>query len=295
MCKFNYKFASVQEGQAILGTEDDYIKNMTDFEKCLKMNVRTISETGIYLNFLKSCVLQWNDYEIDKIKWSVESAEKRLINYDLDMKEPIVFIKTNGKEEWNSAYTRCNSIILPENKLQKYEGIKLERLFIHEFFHVISRKNPVLRNKMYEVIGYYEGDEIKVPNELISRKLTNPDAIYNKYYITLKYNGESINVMPIVLLGENRENIDCSKDILSSISVKMLVVDESFNVVYNEGSPLCLGFDEIKGLSDKIGSNMSYIDQPDEILSEYFTDIVMDEHDRIDDNIVYRIKKIFNC
>lgn len=293
MCKFNYRFASIQEGQAILGTEDDYIKSMTDFEKCLKMNVRTISGTDIYLDFLKSCVLQWDDYEIDKIKRSAESAAKRLMNFSLDMEDPIIFIKTNGKEEWNSAYTRCNSIILPENKLKKYEGSKLERLLIHELFHIISRKNPVLREKIYEAIGYYVGNEIKVPNELLSRKLTNPDAIYNKYYINLKYNGENINAIPIVLIGEDRENIDCSKDVLSSISVKMLVVDESFNVGYSEGRPICLGFDEIKGLSEKIGSNMSYIDQPDEILAEYFTDIVMEEHDRIDDNIVFRIKKLF--
>ena len=97
----------------------------------------------------------------------------------------MLFIKTTGNEEGGAAYTRANAIVLPEAEMTAPVE-KIRKTISHELFHVLSRANPDLREKLYAAIGFVKCDEVAFPLELKSRKLTNPDAPKNDHCILLQ-------------------------------------------------------------------------------------------------------------
>ena len=104
-------------------------------------------------------------------------------------------IKTTGAEEGNAAYTRATAIVLPKSELGKGQD-HLKKLICHELFHILSRQNPELREKLYAIIGFTKCNEIKLPPELERRKITNPDAPRNDHFIRLQIEGQESLAVP---------------------------------------------------------------------------------------------------
>ena len=52
----------------------------------------------------------------------------------------------------NAAYCRRQAIILPASETKKSDD-ELRNLLTHELFHILSRANPELRDKLYAVIA----------------------------------------------------------------------------------------------------------------------------------------------
>lgn len=288
MYKFN--FASCLEAQVTLGNTDEYIMKMSDYEKKLKLGHNNHYKIDNYLEFLESCALEWNEAEMKKITIAFNQINKKIMQMKTFLDVTITLIKTNGADEWNSAYTRGTCIILPEKKLSYYEGERLERLIAHELFHVISRNNTTLRKCLYEAINYWEAYGIIIPEDILAKKLTNPDAIYDNYYTKIEFENKEYFALPIVMLGDNNSSIDNTKDILSSISIKFLLLDVNMRAVKRDGLPVCLDFGQAKEIYSKIGMELDHLEQPEEIMAEYFTSIVMGDCG-IDSPIV---KKIIN-
>ena len=66
-------------------------------------------------------------------------------------------------------------------------------------------------------------------------RLTNPDAPTIDYCTWIYVKDDLIPVVPIVLLKEDRDNIDSTKDILDSIIMKMIAVEENEGCyIFNE-------------------------------------------------------------
>jgi hypothetical protein len=116
-----------------------------EFKKRLKLIDSKYSEQE-FLTFLENCVLEWSTEDCRKIDIVMKIIDSKFYNLNIEVPK-IIFVKTNGKDEWNSAYTRMNCIFLPVNKL-KNSVEKLIRLIIHEIFYIISRKDSLLRDKL---------------------------------------------------------------------------------------------------------------------------------------------------
>ena len=71
-------------------------------------------------------------------------------------------IKTTGREEGNAAYCRGKAIVLPASKLQLPPN-RLQRLLMHELFHLLSRQDPQLRKQLYGIVGFTPCDPIALP------------------------------------------------------------------------------------------------------------------------------------
>src|SRR5262249_36039098 len=87
----------------------------------------------------------------------------------------IVLIHTSGDEEANAAYTRGTAIVLP-TKVLSYQPTQLDRLLLHELFHVLGRHDGAVRAKLYRIIGFEPCEPIEPPASLAPRRITNPDA-----------------------------------------------------------------------------------------------------------------------
>lgn len=286
----SFKFASVEKGKEILVKRDDYLKELSPHEYTLKMQSNKKIDEDVFLNFLKSCVLEWDEKEIFKIK-KILSEVKSVMNLRINLSHSILLIKTNGKEEWNSAYTRENSIVLPIKRINSNSEDQLKKLIIHEIFHVISKNYPSLRNILYGIIGFEKINEVLLPNKLKSSKLTNPDAPKINYYTSVYFNDSMIPVVPITILKKGRKNIDSQKDILESVTTKMLVLEKENGQFIVPDNYTLLNLKEIKGLENKLG-NIDYFQHPEETIANVFTKIIAGETKKIPKKLLKGIKKI---
>ena len=57
------------------------------------------------------------------------------------------------EEDGASAYTRQNFIVLAQGLFDAPESA-LEDIFIHELFHILSRNNPDMAERIYNTIGF---------------------------------------------------------------------------------------------------------------------------------------------
>ncbi len=278
------EFASVEQACALLCARDAYIQAMHPREWALKMQTHDPVTEDDYLAFLAQNALEWNAAERERLQSAIQMLNERLTEQQIPLAESIVFIKTTGNEEWNSAYTRSNAIILPERRLRKYPDLlALLRLLTHEVFHIISRRHPQLRTTLYQSLGFrrMQSGRLTFPESLKARMLTNPDAPYQDHYITLSYQGEPVHVMPIMVLKERLATVDSAQDILKSLQTQLLVIehkDGRWQAAWVNEDPLCLDPHQVTGWPDLLGSSPNMEFDPEEILAEQFAGLLTEEH-----------------
>src|SRR5436190_7638848 len=57
-----------------------------------------------------------------------------------------------------------------------YPDGQLDRLLLHELFHLFSRHDGAVRAKLYRIISFELCEPIELPASLAPRRITNPDA-----------------------------------------------------------------------------------------------------------------------
>src|SRR5882672_3805046 len=173
-------FADVETARHLLTNRDDYAAALSPFDRAARMKTdRDVSE-GEFLEFVGSNVLPWQPDETNRVTGLLEVVAKKLSSWNLPFPPVVLFIKTTGREEGDAEYTRQNSVVLPQHALT---SDNLERIIIHELFHVLSRQNPALRTQLYAVIHFHPINAVPLPVELRPRKITNPDGVQNGWAI----------------------------------------------------------------------------------------------------------------
>ena len=173
-------FATVQEAREILTSRDGFVQRMSPFDRAARMKTdRDVSEKE-YLEFVGKSVLAWNDAEKQKITSALQGIQAELEALSLPFPKKVFVVKTTGHEEGMAAYTRANAIVLPESELV-VPMAKIRHIICHELFHIMTRENPELREKLYGAIGFVKCNEVAFPEKLKPRKITNPDAPRNDH------------------------------------------------------------------------------------------------------------------
>ncbi|MTI67171.1 MAG: hypothetical protein FH753_11320 [Firmicutes bacterium] len=290
-----YNFLNKKEGQNVIAKKDELLENMNDFERSLKMRTDKLIGENEYEEFLKDNVLPWKKKEKEKIKTSLDELNRLLKDLSLSIDEEIHLVKTTGREEFNSAYTRMDTIFLPQRRIESYNNLGLTKFLAHELFHIISRNNFNLRKKLYEVIGFKLVNNIKLPQKYLKRRMTNPDAPLINSYITVLHKERKVKVTPVILLKDDYENISDDKDILKKLDLKLLVLEDiegKLRVKYKKDEPVCLDFVKVDGFLDKVGANTDSSIQPEEILAENFALLVTGYQDVPSPGIIEKMKDI---
>ncbi|OCL26717.1 hypothetical protein U472_12155 [Orenia metallireducens] len=286
-----FEFANIQKSKKIIAKRDQYLKELSPHEYALKMKKNESIKEKEFIEFLQSCVLEWEEGEILKLK-DILSELKKELNLHINISKPIYIVKTNGLEEWNSAYTRENAIILPSKRINSDDKVKLKKLIIHELFHVISKNFPSLREKLYAILGYKKINNIILSDKLKSIKLTNPDAPTINYCTWVYLKKDLVPVVPIILIKADRKNIDSTQDILKSITTKMLILeeDDSYYKVLKESK--LISRQDINRLKNPVANEMKYLEHPEEIIANSFTQVVTGDTSKISQELLNGIYKL---
>jgi hypothetical protein len=100
-------------------------------------------------------VREWSDDDEAEVQATLSDLRPRVNALGVPWPDPIFPVKTMGNEEGKIAYTRANAIVLPVPELAKGpETGVLTPVVAHELFHVLSRHNPTLKEKLYAAIGF---------------------------------------------------------------------------------------------------------------------------------------------
>ncbi|MCH2211648.1 MAG: hypothetical protein MK110_10115 [Fuerstiella sp.] len=290
-------FADRETGIKKLTLRDPFVSAMSRFDR----QSRLLSDEDVtveeYLDFVSLHVLQWTDAEILSITEVVQSIEKRFRPFSLSLPEQILFVKTDGKEEGGAAYCRENAVVLPESRIAVSRD-RLERLIVHELFHVLSSHNPELRQKLYAIIDFRTCDQISLPGSLSNRKLTNPDAPLVNCVIDLRHHNQNVTVAPVLFANVDRYESRLGGPFFRFLQFRLMVVEQDeagWIPIEVAGAPVLLDPKKTPGYFKHIGNNTSYIIHPDEILADNFVHLILNTKDLQTPELVEQMRDVLSA
>ena len=266
------RFATPEEGAALLATEDDFIQVMSPLDRSLRVGRKGVSQAEL-LEYVSAQTLAWTPQEVERLSGLAEAIAENLEGLSYELPEGVLMVKTTGQDEFGAAYTRQNAIVFPQNFLQAPDAF-VGPVLAHELFHVLSRANPEGKDALYEVIGFTPCESFEYPDELADIKITNPDAPLSDHTISVSQ-GEVLPVLFIedeVDLGEQQS----VGQLLSEgvLQFKMLAVDETCHATREAGALNLYDVDKLEGFFEQTGQNTGYIIHPEEILADNFAFLV---------------------
>lgn len=270
------QLATVEQGADLLGRQDRFLNALSLFDRQARLQTdRPVANADVG-KFSATQVIAWTAEEQARLRDAIEAVAARMKPFDLPFPAKVILVKTTGKEEGNAAYCRGNVIVLPE-RMTKNRPAALERLLIHELFHVLSSHNAELRRKLYAIIGFTTCAPIQMPQALQDRKLTNPDAPQLDAYIKLTVDGEPVAAVPILFAKTESYDVKRGGTFFDYLEFRLMVIGptgEGWLPVLRDGQPRLLDPDSTASYAEQIGKNTDYTIHPDEILAENFVHLV---------------------
>jgi Zn-dependent protease with chaperone function len=267
------EFATAEEGREILTRRDDFVQRLSPFDRAARLKSDQVVAEETYLRFVAANVLEWT------------SADRAAINPALDVlirpealdlawawPATIHLVRTTGEEEGGADYTRGTAIVVPTATIARAERESLEHVLAHELFHILTRHNPALAEKLYAAIGFSPCGEIAFPPALRERKITNPDAPRNDHCIRLDVAGTPSWAVPILFSREAVYDVARGGAFFDYLEFRFLLLDGTApaSLRYDPGQPRLVELPRVAGFFEQVGRNTDYIIHPEEILAENF-------------------------
>lgn len=287
-------FATLESARRVLTNRDDFIKALSPFDRSARMKVdREVAEAE-FLEFVGRAAKPWTPEETNRLTEVLQSLQRRLAPWNLQLPSRLLLIKTSGTEEGNANYTRSNAIVIVERELQSNSS-GLEDLIAHELFHVMSRHDPELRKHLYRIVGFNPINEIALPENLRSRKITNPDGVRNGWMITVTNLGQAISAVPILYSSTDHYDAQKGGEFFNYLEFKLLAVTNGaggWQPMLLAGRPQLIDPGEADGYLEQVGRNTDYIIHPDEILAVNFVLLINGKTNVTTSRILEEMKEV---
>jgi hypothetical protein len=285
-------FATVAEAKTHLAKRDVYIKNLSPFERAAKIKKAGPVSTEQYLAFIQNQALEWGDADKKKLLRVIAVAKPKLAKFANHLPERIRLIKTTGNDEGAAPYTRGVSIILPERTIR--QSVKsLERLFYHELFHIVSRSNPKLRDELYKIIGYEKCGPVSLPDDMMPRRISNPDAPVIEHCIRVSKDGESRWCAPVLFSRTPKYDPKTGGSFFRYLQFRLMVIDrKTSKAILKDGKAILWNPDAVEGFFEQIGRNTDYVIHPEETLANNFIHLMAAKQDLKNPEIPKKIEAV---
>ena len=263
-------FTGVEDAKRILATRDDYLVNMTPFDREIRMKTNGEVSESEFVAFLTNSVRAWSAADSNRLTRVLSNVTVKLAPWHLPFPSTIQLIKTDGREEFGFYYTRQNAVVFPATAIR---GTGSD-IVLHELFHVLSRQNPALRTNLYKILGFTRINDIPIPAGLEQHQVLNPDGVENGWLITVTNRGTALPVVPSLYVPANMSPDKLGNPLDYFRLMVVTNVANSWKPVVVSGQPRMLRIGEVTGYYEQIGSNTDYLIHPDEILAENFVQLI---------------------
>lgn len=290
------RFAGVEEGKKIQAAKDAFTQSLSKFDLQLRLKRAENATMAEWVKFVSAEVQPWSGDQIAHVKPAITMLEEKLKKLKLPLPEKVLLVHMSGKEEGEAAYTRGNAIILP-TKVLSYPPEKLEALLCHELFHILSRHSPETRQRLYTIIGFRVTEEIPLPENLVDRKLTNPDAPQINCTIELKSDGRESLATPILYSSVATYDPKQGGSLFRYLTFRLMLVEKKegkLQPVMSGQSAVLLDPGQVPSFLEQIGKNTNYIIHPDEVLADNFVHLVKENKNLATPRIVEQMKSVLS-
>ncbi len=288
---FVFEFATLQQGRDALGSRDEFIRQLSAFDRQVRTQQKEDPGEKAFLDFVSGEVVEWDGPSQQEFKTAIESLGESLKLIQGLSLGPILLIRTTGKEESGAAYTRGKVIVLPVGRRSQKD-----RLIAHELFHVLSRNFPELRDRLYSRIGFRLTHPIVLPGELAERKVTNPDAPEIKHVIDVQLAEGKVSTLSPALFASQRYVENAGMTIFSNLEVRLMEVesagDKQFVAKLKDGKPVMHPLNTPDYLR-QIGRNSRVIFHPEEVMANNFSILMVDRDSAKDPWVIDAIVEEF--
>jgi hypothetical protein len=262
-------FATAAEAAEVLGQKDDFIQRLSPFDRSARMKTDAPVSEDKFVAFVKSNAASWSDTEETKVQAAIAAIRPALEKLSISFPKRVLFIKTTGAEEGHAFYTRDTAIIMPTRETDQADADLLKKTIAHELFHILSRENPDLREKLYQAIGFTNTGEVQLPPELSSRKITNPDAPRNDHAIRLRFGNKEVQAVPILISTTEKYDPTRGGEFFNYLQLKFLVIEPA------GAKPELIDPAYVSSFFEQVGRNTEYIIHPEEILADNFALLIL--------------------
>ena len=263
-----YGFATPAEGRAILGARDDYVQATSALERSAMLSTGDNVDEGRFIQFMQGMVLDWTEDERRQLRPLIARLDRFLSGLKWKRPERILLVGVDDALENGAPHTRANGIMLPKSELT---GDRLTYVLSHETFHVLTREDSALKERLYGAIGFRRCERMEIPESVSRMRITNPDAVENRHTIAVRYRDRAVEAMPFLRF--KSDNIDTRSGYLVNARIAWLLVDrERADCRVRTGSAAGaeVALEELQGLFEQIGRNTPYLTHPEEILADNF-------------------------
>ena len=286
------RFATVAEAKARLAKKDVYLENLSPFERAAKIKQAGPVSTEQYVAFIQDQALEWNKADKKKLLRVIAAAKPKLAKFANHLPESIHLIKTTGNDEGAAPYTRGVSIILPERFIRQ-SAKSLERLFYHELFHIVSRSNPKLRDELYGIIGYEKCGSVSLPEDMMPRRISNPDAPVIEHCIRVSKDGESRWCAPVLFSRTSKYDPKTGGSFFRYLQFRLMAIDrKTSRAILKDGKPILWNHQAVEGFFEQIGRNTDYVIHPEETLANNFIHLMTAKQDLKNPEIPKKIEAV---
>ncbi len=274
----NVRFLTKSAAGEHLQKPDFFIERLSPFDLQVRLRREGEITRQELLEFVSRQTLDWKAEEVKKISAVLSGIREKMHDLAPLFPDEVWLIKTTGKDESNAAYCRSPAVILPQRMVDGSVR-SLERLLVHELFHILSRRDAARREKMYQIVGFQICGPIKIPAWLEVRRITNPDAPLLNCYAELTIDDKPTKITPV--LYSKKQNYDAARggSLFQYLVFRLAEVekdtDTTWRLVEQNGEPV---FHDPQTTADyfaKIGRNTGYIIHPEEVLAENFVFLVL--------------------
>jgi hypothetical protein len=263
-----FAFATVAEGQAILGARDDYVRATAPLERSAKLRTAEPVDEDRFIRHMQNAPMEWTEEQRKNLAPLIEALSRLLQGVKWKMPARILLVQSNESLEDDLPHTRDNAILVPASAYQRGPGF-MAYVLSHEAFHVVTRHNTELREALYAAIGFRRCKNVVIPPEIAKLRITNPDTVENRHTISVRYRGQPVEALPYIRFPS--ENIDTRDGFKNALQVAWLLVDrKEAECRARGGADGSVQPQDLEGLYEQVGRNTNYLFHPEEILADNF-------------------------
>ena len=284
-------------------TKSDFIENLTILDISLRIEKECLfndlkKHKKEYFNFHKKQFKNWSFIDEKFVLCQLKKSYSKIDSFfPMVLPDTLYLIRTTGKQEFNSFYTCKNAIICPSSiRLSStylpfigYIRQYIERVFIHEIFHIFSSNNVNIRNELYNLIGFEKIDNLYIPPELNKKIIHNPDDKSHLYKISLKDKStgkvDNYNLMILSKYPKWEGYIDFPARLnvllvyMESGFLQIKKENKNWTVVQDNKNQIAIkNIDSFSDYYEKVGLKNGAI-SPEEIVAHLFIDLVKSKFD----------------
>ena len=290
----NFRFATRAEAQMLVTDIDNFSNGLNQFDIDLRLQ-KANSRKSEWLRLAMNETVNWSEDEKIKVTKAFNMIKSNIKKLKLNLTYPdeIVLLKTTMKEELNmGAYTRKNWIAIGENMLSKASNEQLLYLVGHELFHILTRKSVEFKRAAYATIGFNVVDhEIILPTDVITKRISNPDIERRDSYVELNVDGKNTKCVQVVYTTKpyTEGGID------DYLNVGFIPLNEDLIPMMKDGQTVIYPKYYVEEeFHKKVGNNTPYLIDPEEILADNFSFMLINKKDLANPEITEALKKAFS-